>query len=749
LASAIRLTRWLGFVRWSEGRWSEGRWREGALIAALALLGAGQAAAQQREADPDLRALIPDAAVADPAGWARGAVAPDAPVVVAPDVGSAVAKDAADAAAVLRPDSPLDNIPGLTLDWPEEEAFVPPVEALAPDAATAQELAQAVSGLGQGGLPQPVAERETVLASGRARLVWPLETPFPERESLEIRFRSLSALQGVSARDADAMAQIVVRGASDGKLIEQLLRIYGYYDGEVTQTLINGKGGGAEAIRFDIQPGQRYRLGAITTGDLDQAGGGGMPLRGALALAPGDPLNLDTITTQVSRLGEALGRRGYPFADTGTPALSVDHARFEGDLDLPVKTGGRYRYGAITTNLPRYMSPGHLGDIARFRPGQVYDRDQVDDFRRAILATGLVSSLSVSPRETAPPRGEEPGTIALDVTIAKAPQRTLAGELGYDTGEGVRVASSWEHRNLLPPEGALKFRNILGTNEQLVGATFRRSNFLGRDRQLSVDVYADNAALTAYAARKVAFATTYERLTTILFQKPWSWSMGLEGQASEEREGVPNGVTKGRTLYVTAALPLRAAIDSTDDLLDPQRGHRAALRVSPELALARGKHESYARVQADASSYLALGKVVLAGRVRLGSMPGTAVDNVAPSRRFYAGGGASIRGYGYNLVGPRNALGEPKGGRSLYEFSIEARVSTGMFGGALQIVPFLDAGGVETGTVPRFEDMRLGAGVGLRYRTGFGPIRVDIGTPLNRRAGESPIGVYVALGQAF
>jgi translocation and assembly module TamA len=113
------------------------------------------------------------------------------------------------------------------------------------------------------------------------------------------------------------------------------------------------------------------------------------------------------------------------------------------------------------------------------------------------------------------------------------------------------------------------------------------------------------------------------------------------------------------------------------------------------------------------------------------------IDHVAPSRRFYAGGGASIRGFGYNLVGPRNNLGEPKGGRSLYEFSLEARVNTRFFGGALQLVPFFDAGGVEADVMPKFNDWRYGAGLGIRYRTGFGPIRIDVGTPLNPRAGTA------------
>jgi translocation and assembly module TamA len=159
---------------------------------------------------------------------------------------------------------------------------------------------------------------------------------------------------------------------------------------------------------------------------------------------------------------------------------------------------------------------------------------------------------------------------------------------------------------------------------------------------------------------------------------------------------------------------------------------------------------SYARIQADVSYYRPVGSsVTMAGRVRLGSIPGTPLANIAPSRRFYAGGGGSVRGFGYQQIGPRDTLGDPSGGRSLAEFSLEARVRTGLFGGSVSVVPFLDAGTVDENVVPRFREIRYGAGLGLRWATGFGPIRVDVGTPINRKSGESLVSVYVALGQAF
>ncbi|MBW8785814.1 MAG: BamA/TamA family outer membrane protein, partial [Novosphingobium sp.] len=314
---------------------------------------------------------------------------------------------------------------------------------------------------------------------------------------------------------------------------------------------------------------------------------------------------------------------------------------------------------------------------------------------------------------------------------------------------GFRLEGSWEHRNFFPPEGMLRLRAVAGTKEQLVGVTVRKNNFHGRDRVLTFDLYADTVQRTAYTARTVSFTATFERLTTLIFQKPWTWGVGIELVATDEAEGVLSGLHTQKQPYYIAALPLHAAYDGSDDLLDPTRGFRAALRVSPEVSTLNGHHSAYARVQLDVSAYQPLGGVVLAERTRLGSIPGTAIENIAPSRRFYAGGGGSVRGYGYDLIGPKDVLGQPTGGRSVTEFSLEARVHTGMLGGALSVVPFLDAGTVNESITPSLKGMRFGTGIGLRYKTGFGPIRVDVGTPLNPRKGDSRIAVYVSLGQAF
>ena len=219
--------------------------------------------------------------------------------------------------------------------------------------------------------------------------------------------------------------------------------------------------------------------------------------------------------------------------------------------------------------------------------------------------------------------------------------------------------------------------------------------------------------------------------------------------SSERNLDSARGALVSRQFYI-GALPATLAYDGSDDLLDPKRGFRLSGRISPEVSLERTTF-GYVRVQLDGSYYQPVGeRLVVAGRARFGGIAGASGQSIAPSRLFYAGGGGSVRGFGYQLLGPRNALNEPIGGRSLAEFSLEARVRLPVFGGNFGVVPFVDAGNVYTSSIPDFAGgVRVGVGLGLRYYSQFGPIRIDVGTPLSRRANESAVSVQVSLGQAF
>ncbi len=704
--------------------------RFGTALAALAAALAQPAHAQDRSTLPALEDLIPDSALDNPEEWAEQAVPPEARVEV-------------DSVPPL--DAELADMPLVDVPWPGE-LELPELAPLEPedDIQFAEDLND---------VPVLAGGDEERL-SDELVLVFPTEQSlFPERPDFIDTFKQLSTIEEYDTDNS--AARLAAQARADEELLDRLLRIYGYYDAQVVRS-VGGAAPGEEAkatdlqVRFNIIPGKRYSVGAVDLGDLEAAGDDYRGLRAAFGIDTGDPLNQFAIEAEQADLDSALGEAGYPFAEIDDPALLVDHDRQEGDLTMKVQPMGKYVFGQVTSNMPDFLSGRHLSEIARFEPGDLYKRSLEMDLRRALQATGIVATADIQPVAVKEPANGEPGVVDMSVDMTPAQLRTLAGSIGYGTGEGFKLEGSWEHRNLFPPEGALKVRGIAGTQEQLAGVTFRRNNFHGRDQILTIDAYASTLDYKAYDARTISLVGTFERVSTLLFQKPFSWSAGLELVATKQREADANGNFGPFQTYFIGALPLYAQWDTSDDLLNPTHGFRIGTRLSPETARTNGTQAFYLRGQLEGSYYLPVSdKIVLAGRARFASIPGAELKQIAPSRRLYAGGGGSVRGYGYQAIGPKNSSGDPTGGRSLTELSLEARVNTGLLDGAIQVVPFVDAGTVGEKSTPGFDEIKIGAGVGIRYLTGFGPIRVDVGVPLNPGPDDARFGVYVGLGQAF
>jgi translocation and assembly module TamA len=628
---------------------------------------------------------------------------------------SACAQELPSSEPPLDPSAPMAPLPGLGVDWPDLDK---PDQAVPGDVKTADAAATGDQG----------ERRYAVGLDGIDAL--PLET--------RTRFFENSELSKAEGKPANA-AQLERRAKDDAELMRSILRSEGYYDALVT-TDVQPEDERLQ-VTINVQPGAPYKFSDVTVTGLGQA----QAMRDAFPVAAGDPVDAQTVIAGQTDLRTDLMRHGYPFAMVNDPDVTVDHATTLGTLDLPVETGPRAVIGNIVvTGTKPPFSARHAQVIARFHPGDVYNVDQIDDFRRALIATGIVGAVKVEPVKTA-----DPGVVDILANLEPAPLRTVAAEIGYGTGEGARIEVSWQNRNLIKPEGAVTFRGIAGTREQLLGANLRMNNYQARDRVLNARIIAHHTRYDAYDARTFEIGGSIERQTNIIFQKRWTWSLGGELLASDEKDFVPVLGRAARRTFLIGALPAQLGYDGSNDLLDPSKGFRLNGRLSPEASL-RGKVFTYVKGQIDASYYQPVASsVVLAGRVRLGGTVGAQRDNIAPSRLFYAGGGGSVRGYGYQLIGPRDPNGNPIGGRSLAEFGLEARVKLPFFGGNFGVVPFLDGGQIYSSAYPRFTDLQYGAGLGVRYYSLFGPIRVDVGTPLNRRTGDPRIAVYVSIGQAF
>jgi translocation and assembly module TamA len=654
-----------------------------------------------------------------------------------------VEQAAADPAMLkVQDDDAVESLPDPPVTDPLLDEPLPPIENF--DAEPPPEPTQAAEGAS--GAVRYILRMDGLDAAATAELAKDADGIAVEAAAwndVRARFYALSSLKDKGSR-ADSRAEISQRARADRQLLLDILNGQGFFDANVqVQTETSATQGGLVNVVLTALPGRRYYLGQIAF-----AGPSVQPadlISGQFVPKTGDAIVADVILAAEAQLSVALPQNGYPFANVGQRDILLDEANGIGDYTLPVDPGARSYFGQLRTEGTLAFGPQHIAILRRFKTDDLYDSRKVDDLRAALIATGLLSTVSV---EAVPGEGVAPdGTPYADLLVRQeaAPPRSLAASAGYGTGQGFRAEGRWTHRNLFPPEGALRAAALLGTQEQAASIAFDRTNAGRRDRNIEISVSALHSNFDAFEAYTGRLAMTMALVSTPIWQKKFTWSIGAEILGtSEDAFELARGV-RDRQLYYVAALPLQVGFDRSNDLLDPVRGYRVNLRVSPEASLGTGK-QIYARTILDGSFYYPVqDNIVVAARARVGTISGIMRDNLAPSRRFYGGGGGSVRGFGYQRLGPLDPNYDPIGGRSLNEFALEGRYRFGNFG----VVGFIDAGQAYESSTPKFDDWRVGVGVGGRFYTNFGPVRLDLATPLNRRPGDSRFSVYVSIGQAF
>ena len=567
---------------------------------------------------------------------------------------------------------------------------------------------------------------------------------------LDPMFRQLSTLKAHDGEEAN-IAQINRRSLDDRDLIDQLLRSVGHYGGD-TIVAVNppATAGAPTRIVMTVDPGPLYTFAAVNVVAPAQARGAdpGPIVQPWIGVTVGDPVDAVRVLGAQEALPVRIADAGYPFPKLGKPDIVVDHATRTATLVQTIDLGPRGVFGAITIEgETQGFADADVARLARFAPGDPYSGEKRDDLRRAMIHTSLFGTVVVRPvAAEARPDGSQ--VVNLVVTTESAPTRTVSASAGYSTGQGLRLEGSWTHRNLFPPQGAVTFRGIAAEREQVVAAEFRRSDWKRRDQTLTFRTGLSAEQQDAFDATTFEVAGRIDRVSNLNWQKDFTYAVGSEFPITRQRDrSAPDD--PNNTFFILA-FPGIVTWDQSNNLLDPTKGFRLTTRLSPELTLRSGTYLNYLKAQFEATAYFPVGSdVTLAGRIHLGGIVGANTGRIAPNRRFYAGGGGSVRGFDFQGVGPRDGDGSPTGGNSLTEAAAEVRYRFKAFGNDLGVVAFVDAGEVSARSTPAFDDLRFGVGVGVRYFTSFGPVRIDVATPLGRRTGDPTVAFYVSIGQAF
>lgn len=576
-----------------------------------------------------------------------------------------------------------------------------------------------------------------------------------------------------------AEARAAVEGVSDDDLRERIVRAIGETDkspqsrfearrrareaGEDAIAVLRSEGYYAYVVEADvtegatdeapprpvvhINPGPRFVLTAPVVEWMGTAPEPAVREAGQAAtdLEPGQPGRAPDVLAAEGRVVATVQKRGYADARPEPREVVVDH---EGKTVQPtyrIAAGDLVRLNGVEIATKGRTNPGWVRRLAPWRPGDRYDPADVAELERRLLDTGVYDSVTVAlqPKEALTADGLRPVLVSL----ADRPPRSIEIGLGYSTSEGVGVDARWTRYNRLRRADTLQVTARLAQIEQRLEGRVVLPHWRRPQRTLTLASAVFNEQTDAYDQTGLSASADLTRRygkTSYL-----TYGAALDFARTAEKVEVDNVTVTGEDRDTATATLLGAfALDRSDDPLDPKRGWRLEARAEPTL-VAGDSSLAYLRTQAQGTAYFPFGeeaRTVAAGRLRLGAIFGGDIPGVPAARRFYAGGGGSVRGYAYQAIGPRLPDNTPQGGLSLFEASAEIRHElTGRWG----VVGFLDAGAVGTESTPTGDDYSVGAGIGVRYDLGFGPIRADIAIPLDKREGDPSFQIYLSIGQSF
>lgn len=563
--------------------------------------------------------------------------------------------------------------------------------------------------------------------------------------------RAASTLVKLESRPPTSLNALNRRAQNDVERFKKVLASEGYfapiveYSIDETNTPI--------VVSFAVEPGNGYKIASVTVNtpnhiyvksDLKNL------TTKVLGIEIGDNINLDKINHGQEKLKNYFQHIGYPFALVQEPEAVVDHQKKTIHITYFVTSGSYSVIKETKITGLKSINPTFVKNRILWSDGQPYDEKIVEKTRRKLIDTGLFSGVVIKP-ESQNVTEKDPQPIFMTVGVTEAPPRALGAGAKFSSSEKLGGKLYWHHNN------------VFGAGEHF-GASIRTSKLLSRvkleydtldflqpQQKLLNEISGTVEHNRAYVGRIFAVGSSVQRpLNDII-----TASLGVREEIGRVRR--EDSIYQ---LHLTS-LPAEIKMDVSNDLLNPTRGGRINAKLTPYVGRLRA-NKGMLVSRLGGTFYLPISiaevdqdNIVLANFVNVGSIAIKGLNDIPPNKRFYSGGGGSVRGYGYQLLGPLDSQRVPIGGRSLTEFGSELRLKmTETFG----IVTFLEAGSVSEKKMPDFKTQNLlwGTGFGIRYYSAIGPLRLDIGVPLSKRTYpgtskkiDSPVQFYVSVGQAF
>jgi translocation and assembly module TamA len=493
------------------------------------------------------------------------------------------------------------------------------------------------------------------------------------------------------------------------------------------------------SVAVSIDPGPVFVLGKVRLEDsaanLDPA---------TYGLTPGGDASSLAILKASDRIVADFKNEGRPLAKVAKRDIIADHDKNTVDVTLAVESGPVAPIGNVGVTGQKSVDPEFIRRYSRINEGKPYSPDALKKASDRLRKLGVFSSVTIREADKLAPNG----TIPMTIEVSEGKQRYVGVGAQYSTIDGFGLQGYWGHRNLFGHAEQLRIEGAvsrLGETTDVGNLDYSAGILYSQP-----GAFFPSATFNASLKAKSEHPDTYDA-DTITADAGLSYELNdFDTVSGGGRVSYEDSRTDafGDQTYLTVSIPLAYVRDTRDNKLDPTKGYRATIDAQPSYEALGGT--VFSSFEGSISGYQAVGpsdNVVFAGKLAAGSLiGGGSIEDIPTTRRFFAGGGGSVRGYGYQEITPYNSNGDATGGRSYLTASVEARIKITE---AIGLVPFVDAGSVTDSAFPDVSDIRIGAGVGIRYATPFGPIRLDVAVPLNKYENGTDYGIYAGIGQSF
>ncbi|OYX20151.1 MAG: hypothetical protein B7Z04_07100 [Rhodobacterales bacterium 32-66-9] len=566
-------------------------------------------------------------------------------------------------------------------------------------------------------------------------------------EALTEAVNQASMVRSLQAQGQTDPQDLLAAARSDYARILAAMYARGHYSVEIS-IMIDGREAAVipaleapraiSAIRIAVDPGLPFRFGLARVQPL--ATGTELPQ----AFRSGAVAESGAVSAAVNTAITAWREAGHAKAIVARDEVLADHAARRIDADVRLDPGPRLRFGRLEILGEARMREARIRKIAGLPEGRTFSETALRRAETRLRRTGIFASVALTEAE----RITALDLLGVTATVVEQKPRRYALGVEVASLDGVSLSASWLHRNLLGGGERLGVKgDVTNLGSGQSGVDYGLEVTLDRPATLSADTTAGVVLSYSrqdeidYRLDAVGFGLRFSQV----FSERLTARAGLTYDYSEGRD------PGGRFFFRNLSLPIGVTWDKRDVANNPTKGFYLDATAKPFAGL--GTTGSGLRATVDARAYRSLGepgRLVVAARVQAGSVFGSELLKTPRDDLFFSGGGGTVRGQPYRSLGVAVTRGlGPQfliGGRYFLAGSLElrARVSD-----RVSVVGFVDWGSIGLdGFGGAFSGSHAGAGLGLRYDTGLGPIRVDVAAPISGSTGNG-VQVYVGLGQSF